>query len=100
MDRRARLQVTFALSALTFVGGYPIARVAEHLVYGDPNPVAIVASSNIALYWRSGVVACVAASLAPVFYELTAHPRRIITNLTVWIVVAATLIAAQSALVP
>lgn len=100
MDSASRALVTAALSALTFVAGYPIARVAERFAFGEPNPVAIVASGRIALYWRSAIVACVAVCLAPAYFELTARPRPILNNLTLWIVLAAALLAAQSALVP
>ncbi|MCC6644011.1 MAG: hypothetical protein IT374_00350 [Polyangiaceae bacterium] len=100
MDRPSRALVTAALTALTFVAAYPVARVAEHLVYGDPNPAAIVASGRVALYWRAGVVACLAVCLAPVYFERSARPQWILTNLTRLVAVAAACLALQAVVVP
>lgn len=100
MDRPSRALLASALSALTVVAAYPVARTAEHFAFGEPNPAAIVASTRVALYWRAGVVACLAVALWPVYFELTSRPRWLVAHLTWGVALAAAVLAAQAALVP
>lgn len=100
MRDAARTWLAAACSLIVVVLGYPLARVGEHLAFGETNPAVIVASNRIALYWRTGIVVCLAIALFPVFFELARRPEALVARLPLFLLVASLALAIQVALVP
>lgn len=100
MRDSVRAPVAVALSLVSIVFWYPVARVGEHFAFGEVNPAAVVASNRIALYWRTGIVVALAVALAPVFYDLTRRPAAVLARLPWLIGVACAALALQAVFVP
>lgn len=95
---RSLIAAALSLIALSFV--YPIARVGEHFAFGETNPAVVVASNRIALYWRTGIVACFVVALLPVFFELTKRPAAVLRGLPYFIGAASVAMVLQAIFVP
>lgn len=105
MTAKADGAVTAGLAAcwgcVVAVGCYAVIRGIQFFVYPDPNPATLVWSAHAGFFWRSwtcGYAGALAAFIA--FLIARGDKNRVARGLGPAIVVAASLLALQSAFLP
>jgi short subunit dehydrogenase-like uncharacterized protein len=100
-ERGLRLAVSFAWGLVVTIGSYAVVRAIQHFVYPEPNPAVAGWSAHSGFFWRCWTVAYLGGMTAFVT-ALVSRGRtgRAARALAPAVVVAATLLAVQSAFLP
>jgi hypothetical protein len=97
MPPRTRLAIAFITACTTATAAYALLRLGQFLVVADANPAQILYSEHAAFFWRAWTAAYVGALVG---FAGWVSPHRSARALGPGTVVAATLLALQSVLVP
>jgi hypothetical protein len=96
-----RLGLSIAAACMTAVALYALVRVAQSLIFAEPDPALIIWSEHAGFYWRSWTVSYVGGMAGILTWLASArHARRVATILARALPVAALLILAQALFVP
>ncbi len=95
------LVLTAALVLLAIPATYSIARLAQAALYPEPDPVLVLSSTRVAMFWRLGISAYVAAFVAPIaFLWARRHPGSLARALPGAVLAVSVIVGAQGLLVP
>lgn len=96
---RAGLAVVAACT--TAAGLYAIVRVAQSLIFPEPNPALVIWSEHAGFFWRALTVGYVGGMAAFLAWMASAHhAARVAALLARALPIAAALLTAQALLVP
>ncbi len=95
----ASVAAILALASVTFL--YAAVRVAQAILFPEPNPALIVWSTRIALFWRIGLVVYASLMLVPMALRWARRDLVGACRAAAWAIpVAAAALAFQSAVFP
>jgi hypothetical protein len=99
--RSVRFALAIVASATTATALYALIRVAQALLFSEPDPALIIWSPHAGFFWRSWTAAYIGTMIgAVVWVTSAASPALTLRAVGVALVVATGLIAAQGILVP
>lgn len=97
MTPRTRLAIAFITACATATATYAVLRVAQYLLFTEPNPALILYSAHAGYFWRSWISAFFGATIG---FAAWLAPTRGARSLPLGVVVATGLLTAQTIFVP
>lgn len=98
---RVRLALAFGAACTTATGLYAVLRVAQAILFPEPDPALVLWSAHAGFFWRAWTVAYVGGMAAVLAWLASAQrPERVARALARAVPAATALLAVQAALVP
>ena len=97
MPPRPRLAVAFITACTAAIAAYALLRLGQYAFVAEANPADVMYSEHAAYFWRAWTAAYIGALVGFAAWRV---PARVLAHLERAVVVAATLLALQSLLVP
>jgi hypothetical protein len=94
----ARTSIPLIGGALAAVASYALIRLAQGLVFGDPDPALVLYSEHAGYFWRMWIAGFFGGMVAITL--LVTDPARVVRALPGAVVLAVVLLVAQAVLVP
>lgn len=99
--RSVRLALSVVAACTTAAGLYAVMRVAQALIFAEPDPALVIWSEHAGFFWRAWTVAYAGGMVGLLTWIAAARdPARVAGVLTRAVPAAAALLAAQGVLVP
>jgi hypothetical protein len=100
-DARLAAVIAACWGAVVAVGSYAVVRAIQFFLYPDPNPATLVWSAHAGFFWRCWTCAYAGGIASFIAYALVrARPVASLRSLAPAIVIAAAMLAVQTALLP
>lgn len=97
MPPRTRLAIAFIAACSAATAAYALLRVAQYLIFTEPNPALVIYSEHAAYFWRSWLAAYFGVAVG---FASWLTPERVLRHLPRAIVIAASLLVLQVVFVP
>lgn len=100
-SRLERAVPTALAALLTVVATYAVLRAYDVLFRSEPNPATLIATVNIAMFWRLGIGCYVAGAVATgVFFATERHATLVSRIVAAAVPIVAAMIALQGVFLP